>query len=328
MISGFGNLPDPRASSYLRRYCDQLGYLVGHRRTEIALRAARVSAEIAAKAATDAMIEAQAANRAKSEFLANMSHELRTPLNAIIGFAQVMAAQMLGPIGMPRYQEYASDIGSSAGHLLGLINDILDLARIEAGKLELYEDLLDLNQVIGACLTLVKERAGSGKLTIGVAGADQPLLIWGDERKMKQITINLLSNAVKFTPAGGSVTVGWSLLSDGKCNLVVADTGIGIAPENLSKVLEPFAQADSALNRRYEGTGLGLPLTRRLVELHGGSMTLASELGRGTTVTVEIPAERVLLHATSGPSSKREESETHDLLLRYRDALVDSGEIR
>src|ERR1700722_4480562 len=207
MITSYGNVSDPRSSTALRRYCDRFGHILSRQRTEIALKAAKVSAEPAAKAAPEAMTEALSASRAKSEFLANMSHELRTPLNAIIGFAQVMAAEMLGPMGAAKYLEYSRDIGSSAAHLLGLINDILDLARIEAGKLELNEDLIDINQLNSACLTIVKTRAEKAQLTIGIVGTDEPLLLWADERKMKQIVINLLSNAVKFTPAGRTVTV-------------------------------------------------------------------------------------------------------------------------
>ena len=319
MISTFGTIQQRRPNTLLQRYCEHLGHVLDRQRTEMAINAAKISAELAARTATAAMIEAQSASRAKSEFLANMSHELRTPLNAIIGFAQVMAAEMLGPLGTAKYLEYSHDITSSAAHLLGLINDILDLARIEAGKLELHEDLLDVNQIVSACLTIVKDRAEKARLTIGIVGTDEPLLLWADERKMKQIVINLLSNAVKFTPAGGAVTIGWRHLPDGSCRIIVSDTGIGMAPEDLSRVLEPFAQADSDLNRRYEGTGLGLPLTRRLIELHGGTMILESELCSGTSVTVELPPDRVRRHPLLFPGGAREPF-AHKGPIRRRDA--------
>jgi signal transduction histidine kinase len=301
MLPTFANARDPRSKDFFQQYCEQLGHIVGKRRTEIALKAARVSAELAAEAAKDALLEAQSASRAKSEFLANMSHELRTPLNAIIGFSQVMAAEMLGPVGSAKYLEYSHDIGSSAGHLLGLINDILDLARIEAGKLDLYEETVELSRLIDACIVIVRQRAEKAQLTLRINGPVTPLSIWADERKLKQIVINLLSNAVKFTPPGGAVAIDWQGEPDGGCRLVVSDTGIGIAPDDLSRVLEPFAQADSDLNRRYEGTGLGLPLTRRLVELHGGALKLESAIGNGTTVTVMLPVERLRPNGMPNP---------------------------
>ena len=282
-----------RSGSLMQRYCDQLGSIAGRKRVETALKAARVSAELSANSATEAMLVAQAANRAKSEFLANMSHELRTPLNAIMGFSQIIAEQTLGPIGTGKYIEYSRDITGSAQHLLDIINDILDLARIEAGKTELIEEPLDPQMLIPACARVVSERAKLAGVTVEFDAENAQFLFLGDERKLKQIVINLLSNAVKFTPAGGRIDVRWQVEAERCCELTIADTGIGIAPADLTRVLQPFAQAESGLNRRYEGTGLGLPLTRGLVELHGGSFRLESELGRGTRAIIEFPLSRV-----------------------------------
>jgi signal transduction histidine kinase len=227
-----------------------------------------------------------------------MSHELRTPLNAIMGFSQVIAEETLGPVGTDKYIEYSRDINGSAEHLLAIINDILDLARIEAGKSELNEESLDPQMLINSCIRVVSERAKIAGVTVNFDPARTNFLFRGDERKMKQIIINLLSNAVKFTLSGGMVDVQWQIIEDRCCKLTVCDTGIGIAPADLTRVLLPFAQAESGLNRRYEGTGLGLPLTRGLVELHGGVFRLESALGRGTKAIIELPLTRV--HTVGG----------------------------
>ena len=244
--------------------------------------------------------QAELANRAKSEFLANMSHELRTPLNAIIGFSDMIRGQLLGPIGSPKYLEYGKDIYQSGQHLLAIINDILDLSRIEAGKVELYEEAIDVCKAVGSCLHLVTERAETAGVNLKSEIADGHPPLYADERNLKQILINLLSNAVKFTPAGGKVTIKtWSRPDDGYV-FQVSDTGIGIAREDIPKALAPFQQIDSDLNRKYEGAGLGLPLTKSLVELHGGSLDLQNEVGVGTTVTVRFPAERIVSEAATG----------------------------
>ena len=232
--------------------------------------------------------QAELANRAKSEFLANMSHELRTPLNAIIGFSDVMIDEMFGPVSPPKYGEYVADINSSGMHLLELINDILDLSKIEAGKTDLREENIDVSRVLESCLILVRERAEEAGVTVVRDAASDLPGLYGDERKFKQIYINLLSNAIKFTPSGGTVTTRvWYRADDGYVFQIV-DTGIGIALDDIPKALTPFQQVDSDLNRKYEGTGLGLPLTLALVELHGGSLGLLSVVDKGTTVTVRF----------------------------------------
>ncbi len=236
--------------------------------------------------------EAELANRAKSEFLANMSHELRTPLNAVIGFSEMIRGEMFGAIGNAKYIEYANDIKNSGKHLLDLITDILDLSKIEAGKLELQAEDVDVARAIGACLALVRERVESGglKLECKIPSDIPPLC--ADQRKLKQILLNLLSNAAKFTPEGGTVTLTVAVDSIGAIVIQVIDTGIGIAPGDLDTAMKPFGQVDSTLSRGNEGTGLGLPLTKALVELHGATLELESEFGAGTTATVRFPPSR------------------------------------
>ncbi len=236
----------------------------------------------------EAKEQAELASRAKSEFLANMSHELRTPLNAIIGFSDMMQSQMLGPIGQPQYLEYSGDILESGRHLLAVINDILDVSRIEAGTLTLEPDRVDMEQVIESSIRLIRQRADEHGLSLRVR-ADRPLpSLVGDSRRLKQVLLNLLSNAVKFTPEGGTVSL--SARTEGDwLEVAVADTGIGMAPEDIPKALTPFVQVDSRLARKYEGTGLGLPLAKSFVEMHGGTLSLTSEPGVGTTVTMKLP---------------------------------------
>jgi signal transduction histidine kinase len=241
-----------------------------------------------------AAFEAARANSTKSEFLAHMSHELRTPLNAIIGFSEIVAGELFGPIENHRYVEYAGDIHSSGVHLLSIINDILDLAKIEAGRRELIEGIIDLQDTAAAALRLIRGRAENGSIALAneiARGVVPPLL--ADERAVKQMLLNLLSNAVKFTPKGGRVVIAAELRADGSMAVSVVDTGIGIAPENIPRALAPFGQVDNAISRSTEGTGLGLPLVKSLMELHGGSFELQSEVGKGTRATIVFPADRV-----------------------------------
>ncbi|WP_431854849.1 PAS domain-containing sensor histidine kinase [Azospirillum sp.] len=237
---------------------------------------------------------AEAADLAKSAFLATMSHELRTPLNAVIGFAQVIEMRLLGPDALDRYTEYASSIRQSGEHLLGIIDDILDISKIEAGSLQLGEAPVDVADVLGQSLNLIAMQAGKRgvAVTLDLERNLPPLRV--DELRLRQILVNLLSNAVKFSDTGGQVTVGARRADDGGLEFVVRDEGVGMAPEDIPKALERFSQVDQSMTRRHEGTGLGLPLTKRLVELHGGSLRLDSALGEGTTVTVRLPAARVM----------------------------------
>lgn len=236
--------------------------------------------------------QAEDANRAKSDFLANMSHELRTPLNAILGFSQVLLDEMMGPLGNAKYREYCRDIVLSGEHLLALINDILDMAKVESGKMTLDEEWIDLNESLEAALLLVRERAANNRITLSKKLPDPSPALWGDMRRLRQVWINLISNAVKFTPQGGSVEIRCSLQADGQLEIAVSDTGIGIADEDIERVQQPFAQVATALSRSHEGTGLGLSLSRSLVDLHGGELYIESKLGEGTTVSVTLPPER------------------------------------
>ena len=234
---------------------------------------------------------ADAASRAKTEFLATMSHELRTPLNAIIGFSDMLVGEVLGPLS-PRYHSYAEDIAASGQHLLGIINAILDMSKIEAGRFELKESDFHLESVVRAALRVVGGRARDAGLTVS-AEVPRSYRLRGDERITAQILVNLLSNAVKFTPAGGTIEVRATKRADGLA-LSVQDSGIGIAKEDIEKALQPFGQIDSSLARKYEGTGLGLPLVKSLLELHGGSLVIDSEPGLGTTATALFPPQRTL----------------------------------
>ncbi len=237
---------------------------------------------------------AEQASQAKSTFLANMSHELRTPLNAVIGFSEMISGEVLGSVENRRYVEYAAAIGDSSHHLLDLINDVLDISKVEAGHLLLDEQPIDVPTVIARCVAIVKARAEQCRVNLRASLARELPHLLCDKRRLTQILLNLLSNGLKFTPPGGSLTVTAALDRHGGFEIAISDTGIGIAKADQAKVMEIFGRVDSAYTRNHDGAGLGLPLTKRLVEQHGGTLSLASELGVGTTVTARFPADRVL----------------------------------
>ncbi|MEO5373483.1 MAG: PAS-domain containing protein [Alphaproteobacteria bacterium] len=248
----------------------------------------------AQEALLDATHTAENANLAKSQFLANMSHELRTPLNAIIGFSDFIRSEIFGPVGQQQYLTYATDIFNSGHHLLTLINDILDLSKIEAGRFELCEETVDMIGVVENCLTMVRVRMEETNVALHThVPTDLPLLK-ADRTSITQIVLNLLSNAAKFTPPGGSVTVTVAMDDQSRMVITVADSGIGIPAEALESVFEPFQQANATISRTHGGTGLGLPISRRLMTMHGGSLTLASTVGQGTTATLTFPANRII----------------------------------
>ena len=236
--------------------------------------------------------QAERADRTKSEFLANMSHELRTPLNAIMGFSEVIRDALFGPVDA-HYRGYANDIHESGRHLLAVINDILDLTKLESGKFELHEEEVSIPEVLAACKEMLAVRARQGGLAIVIDAPAELPLVRADPVRLRQILINLLSNAVKFTP-NGRVVASARLSPAGEMLLEVLDTGMGMKRDDIAVALEPFRQIDSQLNRSYEGTGLGLPLVKRLTELHGGTLEILSAPGQGTTVIVRFPASRVV----------------------------------
>ena len=240
-----------------------------------------------------ALASADAANRAKSQFLAAMSHELRTPLNAVIGFADMMKSEALGPLGHPKYRDYLEDIRDSGAHLLVLINNVLDMSKMDTGALELSNNEITVADALAEILRTMSHQAKTAKVALS---ADiEPYLprLKADRLRLRQILTNLVSNALKFTPEGGTVRLSARRYPAGLA-IAVSDTGIGIDPTDIPKALDRFSQVDSSLSRRYEGAGLGLPLAKHLIELHQGRLEIASHLGQGTTVTVILPRERLL----------------------------------
>lgn len=253
-----------------------------------------------AEALRAARDHADAVNRTKTEFLANMSHELRTPLNAIIGFSETINRGLFGPIGNERYKEYAQDIHHSGVHLLNVINDILDLSKIEAGHFDLYEEEVDLDDVFASTSIILRPRAEQAGVTLRYnSEMSGEFEIYADERAVKQVLINLISNAVKFSNDGDAIHIG-ACVHEETLRIFVRDEGIGMAPEDIPKALAPFTQVDGSLSRSHEGTGLGLPLAMRLVELHGGELSIESACGEGTTVFMDLPIERLLLNQGVG----------------------------
>lgn len=240
--------------------------------------------------------EAEAANRNKTEFLANLSHELRTPLNHVMGFAQLMADEVFGEIGNPRYRDYARVICDSGSHLTAILEDILDISKLETGNLTLSESDIDLNKVVETVVDMVTGRVGQAELDLRTEfGADIPTLR-ADERMVRQMLLNLVNNSMKFTPEGGEIYITTSFPDDGTVHVAVSDTGIGIAESDFEKVLAPFGQAEDSRLRNHQGTGLGLSLVKSMIELHGGRLDLASELGVGTTITLVFPADCVTVN--------------------------------
>ena len=235
--------------------------------------------------------EAETANASKTAFLANMSHELRTPLNAILGFSEIIAQECFGPVGSARYKDYAGDIHSSGAHLLSLINDLLDIAKIEAGKMDIAPHPLDAARAFDVVLKLVGTKAREKEQTLTIEIEPSAPLLYADERALKQILLNLVSNAVKFTPEGGRIQVVGGLARDGSFQIMVKDNGPGIPREKIDKIFQPFNQVDNRYDRQEGGTGLGLALVRGLAELHGGRAWLESEFGKGCSVFVNLPVK-------------------------------------
>jgi signal transduction histidine kinase len=280
-----------RPESLLENYCSRLGTLLERQYTGLALLAAKQEADAAAKHAEEAMLAAQAADLAKSKFLANMAHELRTPLNAIIGFSEIIKFDNIQ--ARERYPQYAEYIHDAGILLLSIINGLLDLARIEAGKVDLEEQLIGVGDLIHSTVRTIDPIAHKKSIQVKCQLAHATALIYVDQTKFRQIMLNLLSNGVKFTEPQGEISIGSRANADGDLIISIKDTGIGIAPENLHRVLRPFEQVAEHLTKENEGAGLGLPIARALIELHGGELILTSDFGAGTTVALRLPRDRV-----------------------------------
>jgi signal transduction histidine kinase len=281
----------------LENYCSRLGTLLEHRYSGLALLEAKQQAEKVAEAANETMLQAKAADHAKSKFLANMAHELRTPLNAIIGFSEIIKLNNIQ--GTQHYPRYALYIHEAGTHLLEIINSILDIARIEAGKVELQEQLIAFDQLIHSSIDAIRPIAQKKFIGIDCESGPTSVNIFVDRTKFKQVLLNLLSNSVKFTEPQGRIWITSSLDEHGDLVIFIRDTGIGIPPEQVEKVFEPFEQVADHLTRDNEGTGLGLPIAKGLIQLHGGELALSSELGVGTAAFLRLPRDRVHCVASS-----------------------------
>ena len=281
----------------LRRAYGEMEGKVIERTAELSTINARLEGEVEERRKTEAAYreakeQADVANRAKSRFLANISHDLRTPLNSILGFSDMVVNEVMGPCSPAKYREYAGDIHSSGILLLELVNDLLDLEKIEAGQAKPNRQAVDVAAIMAETVDMVAEQAEKAELRISVSPLQSLPVLWGDPTMVKRIFLNLLSNAVKFTPPGGDIAISGRLDPDGGLLLQVRDTGIGIAAENTERVFEPFTRVNGDPNVAHEGTGLGLALVKSMAGLHGGTVELESELGVGTTVTVRFPETR------------------------------------
>ncbi|MEJ0067999.1 MAG: PAS domain-containing sensor histidine kinase [Pseudomonadota bacterium] len=282
----------------LQRLSDGCLVMIGADITEVILREDRL------REARDA---AERANRMKSEFLATMSHELRTPLNAILGFSEIMRDGLFGTLGPARYRDYVADIHQSAQHLLDIISDVLDMSKLEAGQMTAQHERVDVAMTITHCVRLMRERAASRQLRLKAGSTDRLPALLADQRMVKQIVLNLLSNAIKFTEPHGEIRVECAVDAEGLA-ISVRDTGIGIAPHDIPRALIPFQQIEDPLSRRFDGTGLGLPIVKAIMDLHGGSVALTSTPGIGTRVTVRFPAGRVLPEGAAAPAEQPAEA--------------------
>src|ERR1700757_3056084 len=286
-----GNVQPRKPEALLENYCSRLGTLLEARYTGLALLAAKQEADTAAKHPNEAMLEAKAADLAKTRFLANMAHELRTPLNAIIGFSEIIKLDNIQ--AKERYLQYAEYIHDAGILLLNIINGLLDLARIQAGKIDLEEQLVAVGELIQSAVRTISPIAQKKSIEVNCKLSQAATIICVDQTKFRQIMLNLLSNGVKFTEPRGRILIGSDVDSRGDLVISIKDTGIGIPPEHLERVLNPFEQVADHLTKENEGSGLGLPIARALMELHGGELILNSTLGVGTTVFLRLPHSRV-----------------------------------
>ena len=287
-----------KPEALLENYCSRLGTLLETRYTGLALLSAKQEADTAARHANEAMLEAKAADLAKTKFLANMAHELRTPLNAIIGFSEIIKLDSIQ--SRDRYPQYAEYIHDAGILLLNIINGLLDLARIQAGKVDLEEQIVAVGELVQAAVRTLAPIAQKKSIELSCELAQSATLVCVDQTKFRQIMINLLSNGIKFTEPPGRIFIESGVNGRGDLVISIKDTGIGIPPEHLERVLNPFEQVADHLTKENEGTGLGLPIARALIELHGGDLALSSELGKGTTVALRLPHERVRHVAPAG----------------------------